>query len=248
MITTHPDDRTRRMPPAGELTAPTDEHEAVERYAWLAETLARRFYVRTADRADLRQVAMVGLVMASRRYDDSRGVSFRSYATRVILGHLKHHFRDHRWTVGVRRSVKDDWVTVRRATDILTQELGRSPSIAQVADFASMSEDRVRRATEAGETFRTIPISAPTGASADGTLELPATDRSVDRVDLSLTLRAALQRLKESDRELVELAVFDGLTQMQIADRLGVSQMTVSRRLRAVYERLAAWLLTTDAA
>ena len=222
-----------------------DAREAlIERYVRLGHMLARR-YMRTSEPLDdLEQVAMLGLVNAVDRFDASRETSFTTFAVPTILGELKRHFRDRTWMLRVPRDIRDNSTVVERALKMLSGELGHMPSTAEVADATGLSVEQVVEAREATLAYRCESLDRPVHDGAEeGTLtlgdRLGTYDdglRDAERTVLLEQLAAAA--LSDRDWEVVRLRVEEDLLQREIAERVGVSQMQVSRILRDAVARL----------
>lgn len=214
----------------------------VERHLGLAIALARRFDGRGVPLDDLVQVANIGLIHAVERFEASRGNSFATFATPTVLGELKRYFRDRTWTVRVSRGLKELRLRLPPAVAELHQALGRSPSIMEIADHLECAEDDVLEAMEAGTAYRPDSIDTP-GHDEDGlTLgdRLASPDQNLGGVDGRITVRRLLALLPERERTVMYLRFFEDLTQTEIAERIGVSQVHVSRLLRQAQERLRA--------
>lgn len=213
----------------------------VERYSGLAVALARRFDQRGVPLEDLVQVAHIGVLNAVTRFDPDRGIAFTTFAMPTVLGEIKRHFRDKTWTVRVPRGVKDLHVRVAPAVSELHQLLGRSPTITEIAHHLNSSEDDVLEAMEAGAAYRPDSIDTPS-QDGDGPgglgdrISLPDNELAV--TDERVTVRALMARLPERERLIVYLRYFEDLTQAEIANRVGVSQVHVSRLLRQALQRL----------
>ena len=211
-------------------------------HLWLARHGARRFAGRGEPRDDLVQVASLALVNAVDRFDPEMGVRFATYAMPTIIGELRRHFRDRSWSVRVARRLKDLHVELRSAKEELTHVLGRSPTVDELADFVDATPDEVLEALEAGAAYRAGTLSTgPVGA--DGReLEEPAIlgfdDLELNESPERLVVQQALQSLSERDRKVVYLSFYAGLTQSEIANQVGVSQVHVSRILRACLVKL----------
>jgi RNA polymerase sigma-B factor len=218
--------------------------ELVEEHAPLAHFLARRFANRGEPVDDLVQVALVGLLKAVERFDPERGLQFSTFATPTILGELKRHFRDRGWAVRVPRRVQELHLQLGRIVAALGQEFGRSPTPAEVADRAGVSEEDVLEAMEAGSLYRLVSLDAPASRDEDEASELGAVlgedDPEFERIEHRGELDDLLGVLPARERRIVELRFFDGLTQSEIAERVGVSQMHVSRLLARSLEMLRA--------
>lgn len=207
-------------------------NELVQEYMGLAEAMAHRYSHRGEPIEDLSQVAMVGLLKAVERFEPARGVRFASFATPTILGELKRHFRDRGWAVRVPRAIQEVHLRLRQTAATLHQELGRSPSTAELAERLEISEEDVLEAMEAGTLYRLASLDAPApGGDADTTSSVGALDPELTGVDNRLAVARLLARLPERERRIVELRFFAGLTQAEIADQVGISQMHVSRLL-----------------
>lgn len=222
-------------------TAHSRRDALVARHLGLAQSLAARYANRGESLDDLVQVAMVGLVRAAERFSEDRGIQFSTFATATILGELKHHFRDTRWSVHVPRSVQEGYLRVKEATDSLSQELGRSPSLLEIADRAGLTEEQVVAALEAGLAFRMTSLDAP-GDDGSGVAEHAAEEsRDLDAVEQRHVLGPLVRRLGERERRILELRFAHDLTQREIATVLGMSQMHVSRLLARTLAQLRAW-------
>jgi len=215
----------------------------VESHGALAYGLASRFLHRGESTEDLQQVALLALVNAVDRFDPDRGLQFSTFATPTILGELKRHFRDRAWAIRLPRRLHDRYLLVQRARDDLAQELGRTPTIAELAVRVESSEEEILEAMEAGEARTMKSLDAPPGFSQDDR-DLASTvgepDDAMVAVDRRFLLAQLLARLSPRERDIIHMRFFDGLTQMQIADKLGTNQMHVSRLLGRSLRRLRA--------
>ena len=210
----------------------------VEDYAWLASYCAHRFANRGESRDDLGQVALLGLVNAVDRFDPSRGLAFSTFAVPTILGELRRHFRDKTWSVHVTRRAKEASRTVAIAADELTAALGRTPSIPEIAERASLGVDHVLEALEVNVLRRGASFDPFAGDSGEDTA-LGVDDTgfaSAEARNVVATLLAVLPT--DRDRRIVRMRFVEGLTQSEIAERIGVSQVQVSRLLRANLDRM----------
>jgi RNA polymerase sigma-B factor len=216
--------------------------ELVADHLWLARHGARRFAGRGEARDDLVQVASLALVNAVDRFDPELGVRFATYAMPTIVGELRRHFRDRSWSVRVARRLKDLHVELRSAKEELTHVLGRAPTVDELADFVDASPDEVLEALEAGAAYRAGTLSTgPVGTDGqelDEPAVLGAPDEELDAAPERVEVLRALQSLPERDRKVVYLSFYAGLTQSEIADEVGVSQVHVSRILRSCLARL----------
>jgi RNA polymerase sigma-B factor len=243
----------RDQVPAGELSTDPDEdalfeefartrsrrlrNELVERHMGLAAHVARRFGRRGPSDDDLRQVAFLALVKAVDRFEPERNVAFSTFAGRTIEGEIKRHFRDNTWTVSVPRSAKEVHLQLRRATDELTQSLGRAPTVPQLAARLGVETDVVIEGIAAGSAYSTASLDSPALVEGPGA-ELGAEDPGFGYVADSSVVGELISRLPSREREIVRLRFYDELTQGEIADRMGMSQMHVSRLLRRSFEQM----------
>ena len=217
--------------------------ELVEDHAPLAHFLAGRFANRGEARDDLVQVALVGLFKAVERFDPGRGLQFSTFATPTILGELKRHFRDRGWAVRVPRRVQELHLQLGRIVSVLGQEEGRSPTPAEVAERAGVSEEAVLEAMEAGSLYRLVSLDGSATPDEDGgelVSCLGDDDPAFERIEHRAEIAELLSVLPERERRIVELRFFESMTQSEIAERVGVSQMHVSRLLSRSLERLRA--------
>ncbi len=212
--------------------------ELVEAHLGLAVQLARRFSHRGESQDDLVQVASIALIKAVDRFDPDREVEFSTFATRTIIGELKRHFRDKGWAIRAPRRVQELYLELGHIVESLAQELGRPPTVAEMAEAAQCDADAVLEALEAGQSYRTSSIDAPDGQ--EGTLidRLGETDPGYGGTEDRMLLAIALSKLPPREQQILELRFVQGLTQSQIAARIGVSQMHVSRLLAASVTKL----------
>ncbi len=214
-----------------ETRDPRLRDELVLAHQGLAIAFARR-YARSGRDEDLEQIALEALVTSIDRFEPERGLRFSTYAARVIDGRLKQHFRDDGWDLRVPRSTKQLVVAVRSATDELTMSLGRSPSPAELAEHLDVSVDDLVLALDAANAHRADTFDDDPTSS----------EERWDLVDTGIIVPELLDRLPENERTVVALRFFGELSQAQIAERIGVSQMQVSRLLRRALERLRIFL------
>ncbi|GLI00562.1 hypothetical protein Pa4123_58380 [Phytohabitans aurantiacus] len=210
--------------------------EFVELCLPLAHRLARRYRDRGEPFADLEQVARLGLIKAVDRYDPVRG-SFTAFATVTILGELRKHFRDRTWGVRAPRRMQELIGQIRQAGSDLTNTLARAPNATELADRLHTSADEVDAALLSAESYTLLSLNSPLSGngSGDGTAErgdlIGEVDGELAAVDDRLTLRALLDRLPERERRILVMRFYGSLTQSEIAERCGISQMHVSRLL-----------------
>lgn len=218
-------------------------NELVEEHLALARGLARRYRQRGVALDDLEQVATLGLVGAVERFDPELGVRFETFASRTIDGELKRHFRDRAWAIRVPRQYQDLGITIRAALDELSKELGRSPTIPELAESVGVEVDEVLAAMEAGQAFRADSIDAPAGGDEVGATvadRLGSVDEGPGRLDDRELVAGLLDRLPDRERRIVELRFFAERSQRDIAAEVGISQMHVSRLLRRALTTLRA--------
>ena len=260
------DRRSGRTGPVGKSSAPRDlvrqttsdelfelhqrtgdplvREELVRRYEPLARNLARRYHSKGESLDDLRQVANVGLLKAIAKFDPERGFAFTSYATPTILGELKRYFRDSGWALHVPRGVKERALELASVSEQLSSRLGRSPSIGELAQELELSEEQTLDALEAYHARHVSPLeertdddSQPRRSRADS---LGAEDAGLERSEYMTMITKGIEGLRESERMILFLRFAQDLTQSEIASRVGVSQMQVSRLLRGAIEKLRA--------
>ena len=222
----------------GDLAA---RDELVEQLRPLARRLAARYRNSAESREDLEQVAYLGLLKAIERADPDRGPVVR-FAVPTIMGELKRHFRDYGWTMRVPRSLQERFLEVGDAVDRLTTTLGRSPAPREVAEATGLTVEEVVEALDAATAYAPTALDAPrrSDEGEDGSLAdvVGEVDGAYEVVELGATLTPALRQLPERERQILRLRFDEDLTQSEIAERIGISQMHVSRLLRRALERL----------
>jgi len=212
--------------------------ERVHAHLGLAHQLARRFSNRGETHDDLVQVASLALVRAAERFDPDRGVMFSTFAAASIIGELKRHFRDRGWAVRAPRRLQEMVLEIGSATDRLGQQLGRAPTVPELAREIHAGEADVLEALEAGQSYRTASLDARDREGQTMAESLGAEDSGFAGVENHSALAKAMATLSPRDRDIVRLRFVDGLTQTEIAVRLGVSQMQISRLLAASLRQL----------
>jgi RNA polymerase sigma-B factor len=216
--------------------------ELVQRFMPLARRLAARYRGDREPLEDLVQVASLGLVKALDRFDAERGVAFTSYAVPTILGELKRHFRDRGWSVRVPRDLQERIARVDRAIAELPGRLGRAPSVNEIADRLELDPEEVLEAMEAGQAHHAMSLDAQSqteeGEGIALTERLGESEPGFETVEYGEAITDVLETLSERDRTVLNLRFIEDMTQTEIAQRVGVSQMHVSRILRAAVERL----------
>jgi RNA polymerase sigma-B factor len=220
--------------------------EVVTAWIPMADRLAGRFRNRGESTEDLRQVAALGLVKAVGRYDAERGTAFESFAVPTVVGEVKRHFRDHLWAIHVPRRVQELRNRVRSARQELSHSLdGHGPTIAQIAAHTGLTEDEVRAGMEALESYTAMSLDAgPPGADGQALLDtLGHTDPGLDIVIDRVSVAPRLRELPEREQRILYLRFFAGMTQNQIAETMGISQMHVSRLISRTCAALRAAVL-----
>ncbi len=230
----------RRYHEHGDLAA---REQLIEQYMSLVRSLARRYSYRGEQLDDLVQIGAIGLIKAIDRFDLTRGVELTTYATPNIIGEIKRHFRDRGWSVRVPRGLQELNVQLSKLVESLTVQYGRSPTVPELAKAAGVEEEEVLEALESGRAYSSLSLSQGSSSSEDGEeldpLESLGTEEhqyevSEDRAVLAPGFRA----LDERERRILHLRFFEGLTQSQIAQQVGISQMHVSRLIRRALEKI----------
>ncbi len=225
-------------------------HEAlVHRFMPLTRSLARRYDRSSEPFEDLLQVASVGLLKALDRFEAERGHSFPSFAVPTILGEMRRYFRDCGWSVHVPRGDQERALRVRSAQETLTNERGHAPTVNQLAVYLEMDAEQVIEALQATEAYETMSLDAPRpgGGDEEGSSygeSVGGEDERYELVELDATVVAALEHVPARERAMLHMRFVEELTQTEIAARVGISQMQVSRLLRRSLEQLRA--LTRD--
>lgn len=215
--------------------------EIIERYIPLAESLARRYQHSGQPLDDLVQVASIGLVKAVDRFDPARGVSFESYAIPTILGELKRHHRDQGWSVRMPRRLQEHTLMIKESVPLLAQEIGRSPTIKEIAVHANLSEEEVLEAMDAQDAYASISLDAPIDEDSDSSTLSDRLATDVEEFEIAeewVEFEPHLRALPERERHILVLRFFQDWTQSQIAEELGISQMHVSRLLSQTLQKL----------
>ena len=237
------DDREllRRYHEGGDSSA---REALVQRHLPLVRSLARRYAGRGEALEDIEQVGAIGLIKAIDRYELSREVALTTYATPNVVGEIKRHFRDKGWAIRVPRALQELNGKMGPTIERLTARLGRSPSIAEIAKEFQTTPEQVLEAMEAGSAYAPQSLSAgPDGDSELDPMEtIGSEDLEFERTDERTSLEPALAQLPDREQLILKLRFEEGLTQTQIADKIGISQMHVSRLIRRSLERMRAQL------
>jgi RNA polymerase sigma-B factor len=224
--------------------------ELITRYLPLVRSIARRFASRGQPVEDLIQVGSIGLIKAVDRFDLERGVELSTYATPTIMGEIKRYFRDKGWAVKVPRALQDLNVRLNRLLEQLTVELQRSPTIAELASAAGVSEEEVVEAMESGRAYSSVSIFSGGANEDDESMELldclGQEEPAYEVFERRRLLAPAMELLDPRERLILHLRFFEGMTQTQVAARIGISQMHVSRLIRKSIENLRQNIVDTE--
>ena len=216
----------------------------IEAWLPLAQHLAHRYSGRGEPTDDLLQTAAVGLIKAVDKFDPDRGVDFAGYAIPTIIGEIKRHFRDRTWSVRVPRRLQELRLSITEANSTLTHTLGRSPTVADIAGHLGVTEEDVLEGLEGARAYNATSLSTP--ISADGSTELGDTlggeDTEYELAETRVALGPALASLDEREQKILTLRFYGNLTQSQIAEQIGISQMHVSRLLTKALTKLRTQL------
>jgi RNA polymerase sigma-B factor len=220
---------------------PLDREALVRRFLPLANALARRFHRTSEPMDDLVQVACVGLLNSIERYDLSRGTAFSSYAVPTILGELRRHFRDRTWSVHVPRDLQDRALKVERTTTELSAAEGRTPTVTEVAERLGLTDEDVVEARRAMVAYEPMSLDAAPSHDDDRVVAdaLGDDESGYSRAEGAAVLEGLLRFLTARQREVLRLRFREGLTQQEIGERVGLSQMQISRILREALQRLS---------
>jgi RNA polymerase sigma-B factor len=232
-------DLLKRYHVDGDTTA---REELVQRHLPLVRSLARRYAGRGESLEDIEQVGAIGLLKAIDRYDLEREVSLTTYATPNVVGEIKRHFRDKGWAIRVPRGLQELNAKMSGTIERLTIKLERSPTIAEIASELATTPEQVLEAMEAGSAYSTVSLSSGPGGGDDDDFDpmesIGAEDEEYERTEQRASLEPALETLPEREREILRMRFEEGLTQTQIAEKIGISQMHVSRLIRKSLARM----------
>ena len=236
-------DRTRELFRQYKATGdPEVRDQLIVSHLNLVRFLASKFKNRGEPLDDLIQVGTIGLIKAIDRFDPSRCLEFTTYATPTILGEIKRHFRDKGWSVRVPRRLQELSAKVNQANDELTNELSRSPSVEEIAKRVGASVDDVLEAMESSSAYSSVPLEG--GGSSDdddapSVIDHYATeDENLAASDDRIVLEDAIRDFSPREKDVIRMRFFEGMTQVEIAERLGISQVQVSRLLRRTLRRV----------
>jgi RNA polymerase sigma-B factor len=236
------DDRIllRRYHEDGDLQA---REKLIEQYMSLVRSLARRYSYRGEQLEDLVQIGAIGLIKAIDRFDLERGVELTTYATPNIIGEIKRHFRDKGWSVRVPRGLQELNVQLSRLVEQLTVQLARSPTIPELAKAAGVEEEEVLEALESGRAYSSLSLSVGSKGGGDDDVLDPLESIGTEEHQYEVSedravLAPGFKALDDRERKILQLRFFEGLTQSQIAQQVGISQMHVSRLIRRSLEKI----------
>src|ERR1700746_3760203 len=231
----------RRYHEDGDLQA---REQLIEQYMSLVRSLARRYSYRGEQLEDLVQIGAIGLIKAIDRFDLERGVELTTYATPNIIGEIKRHFRDKGWSVRVPRGLQELNVQLSRLIEQLTVQLSRSPTIPELAQAAGVEEEAVLEALESGRADSPVSLCQGSGQEEGDEIDplesLGELEHEYEVSEDRAVLAPGFRALEPRERTILHLRFFEGLTQSQIAQQVGISQMHVSRLIRRSLEKIRA--------
>ncbi|MBA2176804.1 RNA polymerase sigma factor SigB [Halobacillus locisalis] len=212
-------------------------------YKDLVESIARKYSKNSTIHEDLVQVGMLGLLAAIRRYDPDFGKSFESFAIPTIIGEIKRFIRDKTWSVHVPRRIKELGPKIKKTSEELTSMLQRSPSVKEIADYLEVSEEDVLETMEMGKSYKALSVDRKIEADSDGStvtiLDLIGNaDDGYSNIDQRMLLEKVLPILSEREQEILQCTYFENMSQKDTGERLGISQMHVSRLQRRALRKL----------
>jgi RNA polymerase sigma-B factor len=214
----------------------------VRRFMPLARSLARRYDRSSEPFEDLLQVASLGLLKAIDRFDPQLGHPFASFAVPTILGEMRRHFRDAGWSVHVPRGSQERALKVRDAQERLANERGRAPTVNELSQYLELSTEEVIDALQAIQAYESLSLDAPRPGATDEVSSygdsMGEEDARYELVELDATISAVLGRIPQRERQILSMRFVEDLTQTEIAERVGISQMQVSRLLRRSLDQL----------
>src|SRR5690625_631802 len=225
---------------------PNDEkikEKIVLHYKRLVHSLARKYSHNRGYHEDLAQVGMIGLLISIQRYDKRYGKSFEAFAIPTIIGEIKRFIRDRTWSVHVPRRIKELGPKINRAVDTLTIERQKSPTVQEIADYLQVSEEEVLETMEMSKSYRALSVDYKQEIDVDGgaisILDVVGVDeRNYEKVDLHILLQSVFQVLPEREQQILKYIFFDNMSQQEVGDLLGISQMHVSRLQRRSLKKL----------
>lgn len=215
----------------------------VEHYTGLVETLAKKYSKGKSFHEDLRQVGMIGLLGAIRRYDLTMGKPFEAFAIPTIIGEIKRFLRDKTWSVHVPRRIKELGPKIKAAIDTLTNENQRSPKVQEIADYLGVTEEEVLETMEMGKSYQALSVDHLIEADSEGStvtiLDIVGSqDQGYEKVNQKLMLQSVIHALTEREKEIIECTFIMNMSQKETGEQLGISQMHVSRLQRRAIRKL----------
>jgi len=225
---------------------PTDEEvqeKIVLTYKDLVESIARKYSKSSTIHEDLVQVGMIGLLAAVRRYDESFGKSFESFAVPTIIGEIKRFIRDKTWSVHVPRRIKELGPKIKKAADEITTREKKSPTVKEIADYLDASEEEILETMEMSKSYKALSVDRKIEADSDGStvaiLDLVGNDENgYNKIDQQMVLEKVLPILSEREQKIIQFTYFENMSQKETGELLGISQMHVSRLLRRSLKKL----------
>ncbi|MFT8322564.1 MAG: RNA polymerase sigma factor SigB [Bacillus sp. (in: firmicutes)] len=229
---------------AYQLNQDADAQDAlVKNYRYLVETLARKYSKGRMFHEDISQVGIIGLLGAIRRYDESFGKSFEAFAVPTIIGEIKRFLRDKTWSVHVPRRIKELGPKIKKTVEQLTTDLQRSPKVEEIAEYLEVSDEEILEAMEMGKSYQALSVDHSIEADSEGgtvtLLDIVGdVDQGFERVNQKLVLEKVLHVLSEREKSIIQFTYLDNLSQKDAGDKLGISQMHVSRLQRRAIKKL----------
>ncbi|WP_151409485.1 SigB/SigF/SigG family RNA polymerase sigma factor [Anaerococcus sp. Marseille-P9784] len=225
--------------------------ELIEEHMYIVDILSNKYVGKGIEKDDLYQVASLGLIYAIDRYEPDKGYEFSSFATPTIMGELKRYFRDKGWVIRVPRRIQNLYKKINTAKKILPQELQRTPTIKDIADYIGEDEETILEAMEASKVYTPqsldMKYQVQKGENSIDLAEMIGEeDKSFDSVELSDLIEKSTQRLNDLEKEILDLRYYQGKTQIDIAKSLNISQMTVSRIEKKITQKFTMELEKTN--
>lgn len=218
--------------------------ELIEEHMYIVDILSNKYVGKGIEKDDLYQVASLGLIYAVERYDPTKGFAFSSFATPTIMGELKRYFRDKGWVIRVPRRIQNLYKKINTAKKILPQELQRTPTIADIADYLGEDEETILETMEASKVYTPqsldMKYQVQKGENAiDLSDMIGEDDKNFDSIELKDLIDKSKERLNDLEKEILELRYYEGRTQVDIANTLDISQMTVSRIEKKILQKFS---------
>lgn len=225
--------------------------ELIKEHMYIVDILSNKYVGKGIEKDDLYQVASLGLIYAIDRYEPDKGYEFSSFATPTIMGELKRYFRDKGWVIRVPRRIQNLYKKINTAKKILPQELQRTPTIKDIADYIGEDEETILEAMEASKVYSPqsldMKYQVQKGENSIDLAEMIGEeDKSFDSVELSDLIEKSTQRLNDLEKEILDLRYYQGKTQIDIAESLNISQMTVSRIEKKITQKFTMELEKTN--